>query len=122
MRHRTSTISARTSPIRAGLAPWIAAGLALGVGMAACGDDTDGGADDPPATAPSGDVEAGEFDESLIVGLPVDEAQQVVEDEGWEFRVAVIDGEEQMLTMDYVENRVNVVVDDGLVEGIHSIG
>ncbi len=110
------TATRRTRPA----ATFVAVGLALGLGLAACGDDDD--ADDPPATAPADDVELGEFDESLIVGLPVEEAEEVVEDEGWEFRIAVLDGEDQVLTMDFVPNRVNVAVDDGIVTGIEFIG
>lgn len=98
--------------------PFLALGLALGVGLSACGDDAP---DEPVATDPD-DPEVGEFDESLIVGLPVDEAEQVVEDEGWVMRVAVIDGEDQVLTMDFVTNRVNVAVEDGIVTGVEFVG
>lgn len=99
--------------------------FALGAGLAACGDDAP---DEPPATAPAdGDVnddvdEAMEFDDDLIVGLPVDEAEQVADDEGFVFRIAVLDGEDQMLTMDFVPNRVNVAVDDGIVTGVEFVG
>lgn len=117
-RTHSPTATRRTRPA----ATFVAVGLALGLGLAACGDDDADVADDPPATAPADDIELGEFDESLIVGLPVDEAQEVVEDEGWVFRIAVLDGEDQVLTMDLVENRVNVAVDDGIVTGIEFIG
>lgn len=90
----------------------------LGSGLVACGSDDDG---DPPATT-SADGLDDDFDETTIVGLPVDEAQRVVEGEGREFRVAVLDGEDQILTTDLVEGRVNVVVTDGLVESISFYG
>lgn len=131
---RTRTLTSRTLTSRTGsptgtrrpraAATFAAVGLALGLGLAACGGDDDApdATDDPPATAPTDDIDVGEFDETLIVGLPVDEAQAIVEDEGWVFRIAVIDGEDQVLTMDFVENRVNVAVDDGIVTGVEFIG
>jgi hypothetical protein len=97
----------------------VAAVFGLGVGVAACGDDAP---DDPRATVPADGDEAMAFDDELIVGLPVDEAEQVAEDEGFVFRIAVLDGEDQALTMDFVPNRVNVAVDDGIVTGVEFVG
>ncbi|CAN5491879.1 hypothetical protein BH23ACT3_BH23ACT3_11550 [soil metagenome] len=101
--------------------------LGLGAGVVACGDDVDNGVADPPTAAdpadpvdPAGGVDG--FDESTIVGLPVDEARKVGEADGRDCRVAVIDGEDQTLTADFVEGRVNVAVSDGVVEGVGFIG
>jgi hypothetical protein len=119
-----SSTTSSTTPVR-----WLVASLAvlgLGAGVAACGDDDDGVADPPAVTEPADPVDPGndvdDFDESAIVGLPVDEARQVVEADGRDFRVAVIDGEDQALTADFVEGRVNVAVTDGVVEGVEFIG
>lgn len=95
--------------------------LGLGAGLVACNDDDDNDVDDPPSVTDPVD-DTNDFDESAIVGLPEDEARQVVEADGRDFRVAVIDGEDQALTADYVEGRVNVAVSDGVVEGVEFIG
>ena len=94
--------------------------LGVGAGLVACNDD-DNDVDDPPSVTDPVD-DTNDFDESAIVGLPVDEAREVVEAQGRDFRVAVIDGEDQVLTTDFVEDRVNVAVSDGVVEGVEFIG
>lgn len=104
---------------RRALVPLVAA-LALGggVGLAACGnDDGPNGTDD---TSVVDDVET--FDESLIVGLPYDEATEVAEAEGFELRIAREDGEDLALTMDFIPNRVNVEVEDGIVTQVLNQG
>lgn len=60
--------------------------------------------------------------ESALVGLTEDEALRVVAEKGWILRVAVIDGVDQPLTMDYSPMRVNVAVADGVVTAVVSIG
>lgn len=106
-------------PIRRVLVPFVAAALALGagVGMTACGgDDGPDGSDDIIVD----DVLP--FDESLIIGLPLDEATEAAEAEGFILRTAIEDGEMLALTMDFVTNRVNVEVTDGVVTGVVSQG
>lgn len=61
-------------------------------------------------------------DAEILIGLRLDDAEALAGDEGWEVRVAVLDGEELFLTMDYVANRVNVEVTDGIVTGIVNFG
>lgn len=107
---------------RALLAPIVLA-LALPAVAVACGDDDAGtrtgagaGADAPDVTAPD------TFDESIIVGLPYAEAEAAAEAAGWQLRQAVIDGEDQALTMDFIPNRVNVAVEDGVVTAVVSVG
>ena len=58
----------------------------------------------------------------ILVGLRLDDAEALAGDEGWEIRVAILDGEEFLLTMDYVPNRANVEVTDGIVTGIVNFG
>lgn len=106
-------------PTRHVLVPFVAAALALGagVGVTACGND------DGPDT--SDDIVVDDvlpFDESLIVGLPLDEATEAAEAEGFVLRTAREDGEDLALTMDFVPNRVNVEVTDGVVTGVVSQG
>lgn len=114
-------------------AAWLVAPV-LVFGMAACGDDDtvedppaavdpapDPG-DDPPTDPTMDPGVEDDFDDSTIIGLPVDEAQAQVEGDDRQFRVAEIDGEPQALTMDLVEGRVNVVVNDGIVESVAFIG
>jgi hypothetical protein len=59
---------------------------------------------------------------ALLVGLSVDEATKVAEDNGWVLRVSTLDGESQIVTADFNTSRVNVAVAAGVVTGIDSIG
>ncbi len=52
---------------------------------------------------------------NTLVGLSEDEATKVATDRKWIVRIAKRDGEEFMLTMDYVSNRVNFTVVAGVV-------
>jgi len=112
-----STVGRRRRVLRAAVVPLLVVGV--GLGAAACGSDDDA---EPPADTTFDDDLSDGFDESTIVGLPVDEARSLVEADGRQFREAVIDGEDQVLTMDLVEGRVNVVVTDGLVESVAFYG
>lgn len=53
-----------------------------------------------------------------LVGLSEDDATANAEANGWIVRIAERDGEKFPLTADWVENRVNLVVDDGIVIGV----
>jgi hypothetical protein len=53
-----------------------------------------------------------------LLGLPEEEATKVAMANGWLVRVAARDGEFFMLTKDYVENRVNLSVKNGIVIAI----
>lgn len=57
-----------------------------------------------------------------LVGLAEDEAAKVAAGNGWMMRVVERDGESLMVTTDWVDNRVNVVVDSGKVSAVSSIG
>lgn len=57
-----------------------------------------------------------------LVGLSLDEATKVAEENGWTVRVAVLDGEVQAGTMDLQPNRVNVAVEAGVVTSVDSVG
>ncbi|MGA0862553.1 MAG: hypothetical protein ACO3RB_01535 [Ilumatobacteraceae bacterium] len=52
-----------------------------------------------------------------LVGLAEDEAAKVAESRGWVVRIAERDGEQFMLTMDYVPSRVNLTIAGGRVTG-----
>jgi hypothetical protein len=52
---------------------------------------------------------------NTLVGLTEDEAMKTASSAGWEFRIAARDGEQYMLTTDYVMNRVNVTIVEGIV-------
>lgn len=60
--------------------------------------------------------------EVALVGLTLDEASKVAEENGWTVRVSTLDGVGQALTMDLQFNRVNLAVTDGVVVGVDSIG
>lgn len=91
--------------------------LGAGAGLAACGGD-----DGPDTTDPAVVDDVLPFDESIVVGLPLDEAVAAAEAEGFMVRTAIEDGEPLALTMDFVTNRINVEVADGIVVGVVSQG
>ncbi|MEZ5247773.1 MAG: hypothetical protein R2713_00705 [Ilumatobacteraceae bacterium] len=62
------------------------------------------------------------FDESSVVGMPVDEATKVAEGSGWSVRVARQDGEDLALTMDFLPSRLNVAVEAGVITEVLSVG
>ncbi|MDP2293233.1 MAG: hypothetical protein Q8M22_18775 [Actinomycetota bacterium] len=80
----------------------------------------------PTKSVPPTDVLPAEVDQTiatdLLVGLSLDEATKVAEENGWSVRVSTLDGEGQVVTDDLRPNRVNVAVTDGVVTGIDSIG
>lgn len=86
-------------------------------------ETTPGTGEPEPAPAPGVDpgVEPGTSEPipvekaNTLVGLTEDEAMQVAADSGWDYRVASRDGENFMLTTDYVTNRVNVSITNGLI-------
>lgn len=76
------------------------------------GSDSVGSGEGVDAVALSDDEAA------QLVGLTEDEAFAEAAARGWEVRVASRDGESFSLTMDFLWNRVNVTVDDGLVTAV----
>jgi hypothetical protein len=84
--------------------------------------DTDGGQIEPAPVPDIGDDEViSASDAQTLVGLSEDEAMKVAASKGWDYRVSARDGEQFMLTTDYVPRRVNVVIDDGVVTEV-SVG
>jgi hypothetical protein len=61
-------------------------------------------------------------DAQVLVGLPVEEAEAIAVEMGWELRVIRIDGEDLLATTDFVTNRLNLEVADGEVVAIISVG
>ena len=59
---------------------------------------------------------------AVLVGLTEAEAHDAAAEHGWTVRVARLDGEDQPLTMDFREDRVNVEITDGTVTSIVSVG
>lgn len=55
---------------------------------------------------------------ATLVGLSEEDAASNAEANGWIVRIAERDGEKFPLTADYVENRVNLVVENGIVIGV----
>ena len=82
--------------------------------------DTTPGEVPPPDTLPAEvDVDAAS---ELLVGLTVDEATKIAEENGWELRVSRVDGEDQIVTADYRPLRLNVAVEGGVVTEVLSAG
>lgn len=82
-------------------------------------DTTIDGTEPKPEPAPAPEPDKGDpipaEEAKTLIGLTEDEAMKVASTEGWEFRVAARDGEQYMLTTDYVMNRVNVTIVEGTV-------
>ena len=86
----------------------------------------------PETTAPDGTTAEGSVPDSslptldsaadVLVGLTEAEAHDAAAEHGWTVRVARLDGEDQPLTMDFREDRVNVEITDGTVTSIVSVG
>jgi hypothetical protein len=88
--------------------------------------NTDGSQPEPAPGSDTGDSNSGDVvipqeSANKIIGLREDEAMKVAASNGWEFRVSARDGEQYMLTTDYIPNRVNVVIVDGEVTEV-SVG
>lgn len=95
------------------------------VPLAACGDDDADASCDPEAAAEAAPEDL-PSDLPDIVCDTVEEAEDALAAAGYSLRVAEIDGEPLMLTLDFVETRVNVAVetqgDESIVVGILSLG
>ena len=86
----------------------------------------------PETTTPDGTTAEGSVPDSslptvdsataVLVGLTEAEAHDAAAEHGWTVRVARLDGEDQPLTMDFRENRVNVEITDGKVTSVVSVG
>ena len=59
---------------------------------------------------------------SALVGLTLEEATKVAEGYGWTVRVSTLDGQSQMVTLDFQTNRIDVAVTAGTVTGVDNIG
>ena len=81
-------------------------------GVAACSGDGDSTA------AEVSEMSKDKLLEFLVAeGTTQEEAVRIIEDLGYEWRVASIDGVPQPTTRDYREDRVTMDIDDGIVVG-----
>ncbi len=72
-----------------------------------------------PAENPTNPVAAlDDASAKKLIGLTEAEAQKVAAEMGWQFRVAMRDGEAYMLTTDYQTNRVNLTITKGYVTAV----
>ena len=55
-----------------------------------------------------------------LIGMAEDQAKQCAEDTGYVWRVFEQDGEQFMLTMDYIPTRINVAITRGVVTDAYS--
>jgi hypothetical protein len=81
--------------------------------------------DVPPTSSPQPAVDPvppTELDTSGIVGLTVDEATKLLAERGLTVRVAREDGEDLAVTMDFVDTRVNVATEAGVITEVLSVG
>lgn len=97
-----------------------------------CSDDSGGGAsggtvdstvpDDlspsDPDGSPSGSDGAESPDLEPYLGLTEREAGALADDEGRPWRVSEIDGEPQIVTLDFSSDRVNFAITDGVVVAV----
>ena len=98
-----------------------------------CSDDSDGESSDTTETVPGDDaappdigggaaalVGAESPELEVYIGLNEEEAGALADDEGRPWRVIEIDGEPQMATADYNEERLNFAITDGVVVGVRT--
>lgn len=102
--------------------------LASGFLLAGClsNEGGDGGSADTAATPSRSPIncprrEADPLDATVLVGEPLASAQRVAKRHGCYVRVVKRNGKALAVTSDLVLNRINVVVDDGLVERIDDV-
>lgn len=69
----------------------------------------------PVSISPTPFAEVTQEQAATLVGLTEDEATKVAQEKGWTIRVAARDGEQFMLTKDYLFSRVNITVVASLV-------
>ena len=62
------------------------------------------------------------MDTERLIGLPEDDARELCESHDHRMRVIMRDEEPLMVTCDYVTNRINVVIEDGIVNMIWGLG
>lgn len=81
------------------------------------GAPCDQGADTTRATDPeaAGPVMGPGVEVEKLLGMTEQQATQYAKDQGWQFRVGARDGEEYLLTTDYVDTRVTVRIENGKV-------
>ncbi|MDH3754693.1 MAG: hypothetical protein OEU32_12540 [Acidimicrobiia bacterium] len=114
-----------------------AALLAVVMIAAACGSDSgddvttdgdtaddvsneDAGGESPDDSAADSDTEGADADEAPspsddFVGLTVDEAEALADERGQDWRIRRLDGEDLLVTSDFVEGRLNFDVEDDVV-------
>jgi hypothetical protein len=78
---------------------------------------------DPASTAVPADP-AAILDEAaaLLVGVTAERAEEIAAEQGWTIRIVEQDGESFAVTMDFRQDRVNVVVADGVITAVANIG
>ena len=94
--------------------------IAMALGISSCGDDDDSSDDTTANETVAADVPD-------VLGDSVEDATATLEEVGLTLRVVRRDGEDLAVTMDFVEDRVNVAVetqDDGteIVTEVVSVG
>jgi hypothetical protein len=95
--------------------------VALGVYLAADSDDSDTSSSEPSGlVCPPGSSDG--LDTEELVGLELSEAESLAQENGCEVRVVERDGEPLPTTLDLIENRINVAVEDGEVVRIDGLG
>lgn len=113
---------------RAGLAGVVAVAV-LALTTAGCGDDdetVESGADTTTAPVPIEPGEGAAIPEepdqaeldAAYVGLSKEDAIAAAEEAGVPWRIAREDGEDFALTMDYLPERVNFTVEDGVITAV----
>ena len=82
--------------------------------------------DCPEVVVPTGNTTPGgpltEEDGKIFFGLCEADAQAVADGLGYTLRVVRLDGEDLAVTMDFVEWRVNVAIENGIVTDVVSFG
>jgi hypothetical protein len=110
----TAILTGQTEPavVDPGVVPTPETAVAVSPSGAAC-------AAPPPTTDPSAAVEK---IADTVVGLCVADAEALAKGFGYEVRVVSLDGVGQAVTDDLRPTRINVVVDNGVVTAVQSIG
>jgi hypothetical protein len=99
----------------------VVAGLSVS-GLGACGPQESSPRTPTADTVNEVDDVIDLADAEMLIGQRFADAEALAASEGWQIRIVRLDGEDLIVTMDYLWNRANVEVTDGIVTGVISFG
>ncbi len=98
--------------LAAGRAVVLVVAGALALSVSACGNTSAGSASSTASSSPS---PTSTVPTEAVIGMTVDQATTWATDHNYTVRVVEVDGQGQPVTMDYRSDRINLVINNGVV-------